>query len=114
MENVNVDERYFDLGTILSVTSGYLFTDIGNIYDILSYITSTHVNVYNMLYSLRVTEFCILQRYPQLKGIGKDISVLNENDSVTFVNYQKTIFGESLALTPISKERNNSLECNGR
>ena len=109
MENTNVEERYFDLKTVLSVTCRYLFTDMGDIYDILSYITNTEINVYNMLYSLRVAEFCILQKYPQLRGIDENMPLLNPDDAITFVNSQKAIFGESLAVSPISNGRHTNI-----
>lgn len=114
MENFNNDERYFDLGTILSITCGYLLTDMDSIYDILSYITNTDTNVYNILYSLRVAEFCILQRYPQLKTIGENIQLSSDTDITSFVNSQKQIFGESLKVSPISSQNNLEYKPNGR
>jgi len=114
MENVNNDERYFDLGTILSITCGYLLTDMNSIYDIVSYITNTDVNVYNILYSLRVAEFCILQRYPQLRNVGENIQLSSSTDITHFVNSQKQIFGESLKVSPISLQNDLEYKPSGR
>ncbi len=37
------NERNFDLGTVLTITSGRLFTNLDNVYDILNYLSNDKI-----------------------------------------------------------------------
>ena len=39
------NERTFDLGTVLTVTSGRLFTSMDNVYDILNYLSNKEFSI---------------------------------------------------------------------
>ena len=92
--------RRFSLGSILSVTTGYLLTDIAEIYDLLSYMTGTSVYTHQIP---RVSEECrpaIFFQHPQL--IDLDAS------SITPENYRDCVaswadkYGAELPVAPFT------------
>ena len=101
---MNDDKRNFDLGTIISITSGRMFTQLNNIYDILSYLTNRNIYTHQVQYVSELAKYHILEKYPMLEGVGAYVSISSEEEAISFINEQKKIYGESLTLNPINKE----------
>ncbi len=99
------NERYFELETILTITSGRIFTDIIYIFDILNYLTNVEY-LSQFPHVLKDAQSYILKRYPELNGVGKDVTISSEQDVKVFIDEQKRIHGDSLALSPIPEYQN--------
>ena len=98
------NEREFDLGIILSVTTSRLFTDIENIYNVSEYLSGKNVNSHQIPDILGRAKPYILSLYPDLEGIGEDEVFSSKEDVDKFVNKQKEVFGETLPLKPMYKK----------
>ena len=42
--------------------------------------------------------------YPELKGVGEDVEINSFDEAKAFIDEQKKLFGEKLALRPMTKE----------
>ena len=60
------NERNFDLGTVLSITTGRVFTEFGNIYKILNYLSRDNLFTNQLPRVVEIAQPYILARYPQL------------------------------------------------
>lgn len=98
------NNRSFDLGTILSITSKRVFTDERNIYDILEFLFGNEVYSHQMPRVMNITSTYILSFYPGLKGIGKKEIINDWQDVKAFITKQKETFGDNLVLSPMPKE----------
>lgn len=98
------NERTFDLGTVLTVTSGRLFTSMDNVYDILNYLSNDEIYTHQIPRVMTVAKSYVLERYPQLDGVGKDVVINNKQDVETFIDEQKSIYGDSFGLSPMTDE----------
>lgn len=98
------NEKNFDLGTILTVTTGRLFVEIEKVYDILNYLSNDNIYAHQIPRVRKVAQSYILERYPQLEGVGKAVVVNNWEDVMVFLDSQKAILGDSFALSPMPRE----------
>ena len=98
------NERNFDLGTVLSITTGRVFTEFGNIYKILNYLSRDNLFTNQLPRVAEIAQPYILTRYPQLNGVGKDVIINSQADVETFLNSQKKVLGDSFALSPMPEE----------
>ncbi len=98
------NERNFDLGTVLTVTTGRLFTDMDNLYDVLNYLSNDEIYTHQIPRVIRTAGAYVLQKYPQLDGVGKDVVINNEQDVKTFLDRQKDVYGDSFGLSPMPEE----------
>ena len=98
------NERTFDLGTVLTVTSGRVFTSIDNFYDILNYLSNDKIYTHQIPRVITIAKSYVLERYPQLDGVGKDVVINNKQDVETFIGEQKSIYGDSFVLSPMTGE----------
>ena len=103
MEN-NENIRRFDLGIIISVISGRVFTEIENMYDILDYLTGDSIYTHQIPRVMDQVRPYILSIYPGLEGIGSDAIVTCKEEALAYIDEKKKIFGDSLPLKPITKE----------
>lgn len=99
------NERNFDLGTVLTITSGgILFTNMDNVYDILNFLSNDKIYSHQIARIIKVAQVYVLEKYPKLDGVGKDIIFNSEQDVKAFIDEQKIIYGDSFALSPMSEE----------
>lgn len=104
MEANKVNEKVFDLGTVLTVTSGKVFTEIDNVYDILNHLSNDSIYTHQISRLMQVAQPWVLAKYPQLEGVGSDVIINNEQEAKMFVEKQKELFGNEFGLSPIPKE----------
>lgn len=95
------NQRYFDLGAILNITTGRLFTNMDDIYEILNFLTQENLYTHQLTRVADEAESYILTLYPELKGVGKDVKINNFDEAKAFVDEQKKIFGDKLPLSPM-------------
>ena len=98
------NERNFDLGTVLTITSGRLFTSMDNVYDILNYLSNDKIYTHQIPRVMKIAQSHVLGRYPQLDGVGKDAVINSEQDVKTFIDEQKGIYVDSFGLSPMFDE----------
>lgn len=99
----NNNEKNFDLDVILTVTSGRLFTNIENLYDILNYLTNDKIYTHEIPYLMNIAKKYILSKYPQLVNVGRDVAINNWQDIKNFIDEQKKIYGNSIRISPMQK-----------
>lgn len=108
MKNIGNESKEFDLGAILSITAGRLFTDMDDYYDILSYLIGEKVSTLSILSDGDVAKKYILSLYPELEGIGVGVVINSYKDVEKFVGEQKKIYGDKLSLTPMPRINDDS------
>ena len=98
------NERTFDLGSVLTVTTGRLFTEMDNVYDILNYLSNDNIFTHQIPRVMKAAQPYVLARYPQLEGVGQDVVINGWEDVKTFLDSQKAVLGDSFALSPMPRE----------
>jgi hypothetical protein len=95
-----MEKKKFDLGTILSITDGHLFTEMENVCGILNYMTGDELYTHQLP---RATEECapvILRQYPQFANIdGSNVDTDNWRE---FLDEQIEKFGNEFEIEPVS------------
>jgi len=67
--------KSFTIGAVLSVTTGRLVCDIGDVYDILNHITGDNLFTHVLPRACRFAEPLILEAFPELKLCGLESSL---------------------------------------
>ncbi len=98
------NEKSFDLGSVLTVTTGRLFTEMEKVYDILNYLSNDSIYTHQIPRVMEAAQPYVLTQYPQLEGVGKDVVINSWKDAKAFLDSQKEVFGDSFALSPMPKE----------
>jgi hypothetical protein len=104
------DTKTFDLGTVLSVTTEKLLTNIGNLYDILGWMTEDEPFTHQLP---RFNEECkpwLLRQYPQLSAV--DASGVTPDNWGDFLQRHKALLGDSFEVERIPRDdhtRKNAL-----
>lgn len=91
--------RTFDLGTVLSITTGKLLSNIDNVYEILDYMTGDSLFTHQLPRASRECEPIILRQYPQLKDI--DANSVNTENWKEFLDEQVSKYGNSFEIIPV-------------
>lgn len=97
------NEKVFDLGTVLTITSGRLFTDMYNVYYILNHLSNDRIYTHQIPQVMEIARLYVLERYPQLDGVGNDIVISSEQDIKAFIDEQKGVYGDSFALSSMNE-----------
>jgi hypothetical protein len=94
-----METKNFDLGTILSIITPILLTDIGNVYEILNYMTGESLMTHQLPRVCKECASIILQQYPQLTNINSNnIDTTNWKE---FLDGQIERFGNSFEIIPV-------------
>jgi hypothetical protein len=89
----------FELGAVLSVTTGKLLCDIGRVYDILNHMTGDSLFTHQLPRACRICGPHLLKQHPQLAGI--------DASNVNTANWRKSLkawveqYGSSLPVEPL-------------
>ena len=102
MENQEM-QRDFDLGAVLNITAGRLFTNMDDVYEVLSYLTGSRIYTQQIPRVMEAAKPYVLSLYPELKGVGADVEIHSFEDAKAFVDEQKKVFGDKLPLKPMSR-----------
>lgn len=94
----------FGLGAVLSVTTGVLFCDIGDVYEILNFLSGDNLFTHQLLRAQGVCKPHIFQQHPGLEDV--DASGVNCENWEAFLSEQKQRFGDVLPLIPLAKWEN--------
>jgi hypothetical protein len=88
----------FDLGTILSITTDILLTEIGNVYEILNYMTGDNLYTHQLPRVGQEMKPVLLEQHPELAEINA--SNVNSENWKEFLAEQKKKYGDSLPIVP--------------
>lgn len=88
----------WDLGTILSVTTGTLFAKIENIYKILKYMTGEDIYTHQIPRVCSEMSVVIFEQYPQLRDV--DTSNVNQGNWKEFLDEMIGKYGKELPIVP--------------
>ena len=97
-------QKDFDLGAVLNITTGRLFTRMDDVYNVLNYLTGDSIFTHQIPRVMEIAKPYVLSLHPELKGVGDDVEIHNFEEAMAFVDEQKKIFGEKLSLKPMSKD----------
>jgi hypothetical protein len=94
------EAREFDLGDVLSVTTGCLVSPrhMAGIYDILNFMTGDDLMTHQIPRACRECEPVLLLQHPQLAGV--DASGVTPANHEAWLAEQKRQFGERLSIEP--------------
>lgn len=108
--------REFDLGDILSITTGALVSTrhIDGVYDILGYMTGESLFTHQLPRASRECEPALLAQHPQLRQVVAPEWDFDGKDPKTVVyawlDEQKAIYGETLPVRPLNPEDHTSID----
>lgn len=97
------NEKTFNLGSILTITTGRLFTEMDNVYEILNFLSEESIYTHQIPKVMKIAQQYVLDKCPQLNGVGQDIVINSFDDAKKFLNSQEDILGNCFSLTPIPK-----------
>lgn len=105
MENTEMgkNSKQFDLGAILNITTGILFTSMDDVYEVLNYLTGDSIFIHQIPRVMDAAKPYVLSLHPELEGVGVGVAINSFEDAKAFVDEQKKIYGNKLSLTPMSK-----------
>jgi hypothetical protein len=100
--------RTFDIGDVLSVTTGKLVTrrHIDGIYDILGYMTGENLFTHQLPRALNMCQPALLAQHPELAGVDLPDEIAEAVDPegiFQWVDGQAERFGRELPVTPLAK-----------
>jgi hypothetical protein len=84
----------FNLGTVLSVTTGRLLCDIGSVYDILNHMTGDNLFTHQLPRASEVCEKPLLAQFPQLAAMQVPDDLRGEESCQAWLNSQIAIHGD--------------------
>lgn len=105
--------KTFDLGTVLTITTGRLLTDIGSVYEILNFMTGDNLMTHQLPRASEACEKPLLAQFPKLAEItipdkfeGPDLKHSVQNFLATAVR----VVGNTFEVEPLeSFEHKNPL-----
>lgn len=97
--------REFDLGDVLSITTGRLVSrrHIGGVYDILGFMTGESLMTHQLP---RASDECqprLLEQHPQLQGIAVP-EIRSREDAEVWLDSLEPTYGKTLLVRPLSPE----------
>jgi hypothetical protein len=99
MKNQTHTARTFTLGQILSVTTGRLLCKVGDLYDILNYMTGSSIFTHQIPSACEVVAPSIRAQHPALSGItAQEVTPKNWRG---WMAAQEITFGAKRALVPL-------------
>lgn len=106
------ENRVFDLGDILSITTERLVSKrhIDGVYDILNYMTHDNLFTHQLP---RASEECapiLLKQHPQLADISVPDKFEDEDHVWRWLEEQKGIYGETLAVEPLNAGKHEHID----
>lgn len=104
------ETRSFSLAAVLTVTTGRLLCDIGQVYDVLGYMTGEPLMTHQLPRASRECEGPILAQHPDLAAIEVPEWA---NDAATverFLLSLRSSYGESRVLQPLASDDHTSID----
>ena len=101
----NSNEREFDLGSILNMTTGLYLTSWDDICELASFLLGRSVYILELVFFYSEMRNHILSIYPQLSSIDPNVQITSYEEAQVFIQKQKAIYGNSLVITPIGTRR---------
>lgn len=97
-------QKDFDLGDILSITTGRLVSPrkIGGVYDILNYMTGESLFTHQLVRASKTCKPELLRQHPQLADIDTS-SICDPETAMKFLGEQKERFGAALSVQPLAE-----------
>lgn len=93
----------FDLGDILSVTTGLLVSPrlMDGVYDILNYMTEDSLFTHQLPRAAGECKEPLLTQHPQLRGVEAPDEFTDGDHVFAWLDSQKAIYGDSLPVAPL-------------
>lgn len=98
--------RDFDLGDVLSITTGFLVSlrHMEGVYDILNFMTGDNLFTHQLPRAAKVCAPALLEQHPELATIDTDLDFSGSPDSaLAWANSLRVQFGETLSVAPLAE-----------
>lgn len=105
----NTESRTFPLGVILSVTTGIVLAEIGDVHEFLDFMTGDQLLTHQLP---RASEECkepLLQQFPQLEGVQVP-PISDWAECEAFLKYQGAIRGSFFEVRPLDPDDHTSID----
>jgi hypothetical protein len=96
-----VADKTFSLGAILSVTTGILLCDFGEVHELLDHMTGDALFTYQLPRAARECEGPLRDQFPQLEGIEVPVSLPSPELYVQWVETLHERYGEQHEVQPM-------------
>ena len=93
--------RTFDLADVLTVTTGRVLCPIGDMYDVLNFLTGGNLFTHQLPRAMRESAPAIYAQHPDLADIALPESWDDEADVIAWLAEQVARFGATRDLTPM-------------
>lgn len=101
MSEPSIDTRRFPLGTILTVTTGRLLCPIGDLYQILDYMTGDQLFTHQLPRAADECKGPLLEQHPELSYIEVP-QMSGEEQCLAWLAVQTLQYGDHLPVTPLA------------
>lgn len=94
-----MENKVFDLGTVLSITDGHLFAPISEVYEILNFMTGDNLFTHQLPRACEECRPVLLRKYPQLGEIKTERGHMENWRE--FLEQQKIKYGNAFEVEPV-------------
>jgi hypothetical protein len=98
----------FDLGTVLSITDGHLFTDIGNVYKILNFMTGDDLFTHQLPRAMDECAPVIVKQYPHLSEFKTNPGTIKNFKDVLKQAIEK--YGNEFEIEPLKNNEHKIID----
>lgn len=100
------EAREFPLASILTVTTGrFLCPDVGDLYEILDYLTSTKLLTHQLPAAAEAVRSGVIEQHPQLADVAVPPEVADQAWVAPWLAGQRERYGQSLPLRSVPAVR---------
>ena len=93
--------KTFDLGKILNITTGNLFTNMDDVFEVMKFLFGRGCYIHELPKMRQIAQDYILSYYPELENVGKGVDPQSREE---FLNEQRKVYGNEFHLKPMSIE----------
>ena len=97
-----MNRKVFSLGAVLSVTTDRLFAPLGQLYEILNFMTRDNLFTHQLPRAARECKPYILRQHPEFEGL--DVSGVTPENWREFLSEQEQRFGKSRLVEEVPED----------
>lgn len=101
--------RDFGLGAVLSITDGALLCNIGEVYEILNWMTGDNLMTHQLPRAARECQQPLLDQHPQLADVVVP-KLSGEDEYWAWLAEQAEVYGETLPVEPLAAADHTAID----
>lgn len=95
----------FNLGAVLTVTTGRLLCSFDDLYGILNHMTGDNLFTHQLPRASEACEKPLLAQFPQLADVQVPEVLSGKDDVEAWLNTQQTVYGDTFDVEPLESWR---------